>query len=113
MLTVISSVSGEAANLGQERKNSFGLGVKSLWNLMRVCVCVCVCVCVRARACVRVCVCVCARVCACARARACVRACVLSCVQLFMTPGTVASQAPLSMAFPRQEYRSGLPFPTW
>ena len=35
----------------------------------------------------------------------------LSHVQLFVTPWTVARQAPLSMAFPRQEYRSGLPFP--
>ena len=26
--------------------------------------------------------------------------------------GTVACQAPLSMGFPRQEYCSGLPFPT-
>ena len=28
------------------------------------------------------------------------------------TPWTVARQAPLSMGFPRQEYWSGLPFPT-
>ena len=28
----------------------------------------------------------------------------LSCVQLFVTPSTVASQAPLSMGFSRQEY---------
>ena len=33
-------------------------------------------------------------------------------VQLFMTPWTVAFQAPLSMGFPRQEYWSGLPFPS-
>ena len=32
-------------------------------------------------------------------------------VQLFATPWTVASQAPLSMGFPRQEFWSGLPFP--
>ena len=32
-------------------------------------------------------------------------------VQLFATPQTVARQAPLSMEFSRQEYRSGLPFP--
>ena len=31
-------------------------------------------------------------------------------VQLFLTPWTVAHQAPLSMAFSRQEYWSGLPF---
>ena len=37
---------------------------------------------------------------------------VLSCVLLFVTPGTVALQAPLSMAFSRQEYWSGLPFPS-
>ena len=36
----------------------------------------------------------------------------LSLVQLFVTPWTVARQAPLSMGFPRQEYRSGLPFPS-
>ena len=36
----------------------------------------------------------------------------LSRVQLFVTPCTVASQAPLSMEFSRQEYWSGLPFPT-
>ena len=37
----------------------------------------------------------------------------LSHVQLFfVTPGTVARQAPLSMGFPRQEYWSGLPFPS-
>ena len=29
-----------------------------------------------------------------------------------MTSWTVAHQAPLSMGFPRQEYRSGLPFPS-
>ena len=28
------------------------------------------------------------------------------------TPGTAALQAPLSMGFPRQEYWSGLPFPS-
>ena len=33
-------------------------------------------------------------------------------VQLFMTLWTVACQAPLSMEFPRQEFWSGLPFPT-
>ena len=33
-------------------------------------------------------------------------------VQLFMTLWTVACQAPLSMGFPRQEYWSGLPFPS-
>ena len=36
----------------------------------------------------------------------------LSCVQLLATPWTVAYQAPLSMGFPRQEYWSGLPFPS-
>ena len=33
-------------------------------------------------------------------------------VWLFATPGTIAHQAPLSMGFSRQEYWSGLPFPT-
>ena len=36
----------------------------------------------------------------------------LSHVQLFATQWTVAHQAPLSMEFSRQEYWSGLPFPT-
>ena len=36
----------------------------------------------------------------------------LSCVQLFVTPWTVNPQAPPSMGFSRQEYWSGLPFPS-
>ena len=36
----------------------------------------------------------------------------LSHVQLFATPWTVAQQAPPSMGFSRQEYWSGLPFPS-
>ena len=36
----------------------------------------------------------------------------LSCVWLFVTPWTVACQAPLSLGFPRQEYWSGVPFPS-
>ena len=36
----------------------------------------------------------------------------LSRVRLFATPWTVALQAPLSMGFFRQEYWSGLPFPS-
>ena len=36
----------------------------------------------------------------------------LSHVWLFATPWTVTHQAPLSMGFPRQEYWSGLPFPS-
>ena len=55
----------------------------------------------------RVCVCVCECV--------CVRTCVLSCfihVKLFATLWTIAFQVPLSMGFPRQEFLSGLPFPS-
>ena len=37
---------------------------------------------------------------------------VLSHVWLFVTPWPVAHQAPLSIEFSRQEYWSGLPFPT-
>ena len=33
-------------------------------------------------------------------------------VRLFVTPWTVAYQAPPSMGFSRQEYWSGLPFPS-
>ena len=36
----------------------------------------------------------------------------LSRVQVFATPWTVAHQAPPSMKFSRQEYWSGLPFPS-
>ena len=36
----------------------------------------------------------------------------LSCVQLFATLWIVAHRAPPSMRFPRQEYWSGLPFPS-
>ena len=36
----------------------------------------------------------------------------LNCVQLFETPWTVIFQALLSMGFHRQEYWSGLPFPS-
>ena len=36
----------------------------------------------------------------------------LSHVQLFATPWTVAHQATLPMKFSRQEYGSGLPFPS-
>ena len=36
----------------------------------------------------------------------------LSHVWLFATPWTIAHQAPLSMEFSRQEYWSGLPFPS-
>ena len=43
-------------------------------------------------------------VCACAQ--------LLSCARLFAAPWTVAHQAPLSMEFSRQEYWSGLPFPS-
>ena len=37
---------------------------------------------------------------------------VLSCVRLFAIPWTIAYQAPLSLELPRQEYWSGLPFPS-
>ena len=36
----------------------------------------------------------------------------LSRIQLFETPWTIAYQAPPSMGFSRQEYWSGLPFPS-
>ena len=42
----------------------------------------------------------------------CLRAQAPNCVQLFVTPWAVAHQAPLSEEFSRQEYWSGLPFPT-
>ena len=42
----------------------------------------------------------------------CVHAKVLSGVQYLATLWTVADQDPLSMGFPKQEYWSGLPFPS-
>ena len=54
-----------------------------------LCMCVCVCVCVRER-----------------------ERELLSNVWLFVTPWTVAHQAPFSEGFSRQEYWSGLPFPS-
>ena len=42
----------------------------------------------------------------------CVYVWLLSHVLLFSTSWTVACQAPLSMEFSRQEYWSGLPFPS-
>ena len=36
----------------------------------------------------------------------------ISCVRLFVMLWTVALQTPLSMGFSRQEYWSGLPFPS-
>ena len=40
------------------------------------------------------------------------RCCVLNCLRLSVTPWTEAHQGPLSMEFSRQEYWSGLPFPS-
>ena len=59
------------------------LGVIDVMSVT-LCVCVCVCVCV----------------------------CMLSPVWLFGTPWTIVYQAALSLEFSRQEYWSGLPFPT-
>ena len=39
-------------------------------------------------------------------------ACSLNRVQLFLTPWIVAHQASLAIGFPKQEYWSGLPFPS-
>ena len=48
----------------------------------------------------------------CRRYGLCMYVQLLSCVWLFATPWTAAHQAPLSMGFSRQEYKSGLPFPS-
>ena len=66
----------------------------------------------RERKCVCVCVCVCVCLCVCTRAHARTHAWMLCLVWFFATPWTVTCQAPLSMGFPRQEYWSGLPFPS-
>ena len=42
----------------------------------------------------------------------CVCVCVCVVVSNSLQPHTLAHQAPLSMEFPRQEYWSGLPFPS-
>ena len=52
----------------------------------------------------QVCVCVCVCACVCGKT--------VSHVRLFVTPWAVAYQAPPSMEFSRQEYWSGLPFPS-
>ena len=44
--------------------------------------------------------------------RVCVHTCPLNRFRVFGTPWTVARQAPLSIEFSRQEYWSGLPFPS-
>ena len=54
--------------------------------------------------CVRACVRVCARVHMCSVTK--------SCPTLCNPVDSIARQAPLSMGFPRQEYLSGLPFPS-
>ena len=46
------------------------------------------------------------------RTALCVLCLVLSRVRLFVTPWTVARQDPLSMGFSKQEYWTGLPFPS-
>ena len=79
-----------------------------------VCLCVCLCLCVCACVCVCLCVCVCVSVCV------SVSVCVCVCVSVshsvvsgsLQPPQTVARQAFLSMEFSRQEYWSGLPFPS-
>ena len=42
----------------------------------------------------------------------CVCVCVLSRVLVFVTPWTATHRASLSLGFSRQEYRSGLPYPS-
>ena len=44
--------------------------------------------------------------------KGCILICLVVFKTLFLTPGIVAHQVPLSMGFPRQEYWSGLPFPS-
>ena len=71
-------------------QNSLLLSINLLIiNLLKDCVCVCVCV--RARVCV------------------CMRSVASN---SFATLWAAAVQVPLSMGFPRQEYWSGLPFPS-
>ena len=69
---------------------------------MSVCLCVSVCVSV----------CVCVYVCVSVYVSTHTHTHTLNHIQLFVTPWTVARQAPLSMGFSRQESQSGLPFPS-
>ena len=55
---------------------------------------------------------VCVCVCVCTRTRTCMHAQSLSCVWRFATAWMVVFQAPPSIRFCRQEYWSGLPFPS-
>ena len=83
------------------------MGKKCVYVCVRIYVCTCVYVCVYMH--VHVCVYVIGSV------SVCVFMCMLShfrCDQLFATPWTIALQTPLSMEFSRQEYWSGLPFPS-
>ena len=56
------------------------------------------------------CLCVCVCVCVCVCIVGIIKS--MSNVRLFATPWTIACQKSLSMGFPRQEYWSGLPFPS-
>ena len=58
----------------------------------------------------RVCVCVCVRVCVCAQAVVCTLS--RSVMSNSLQPHGLLCQAPLSVGFFRQEYSSGLPFPS-
>ena len=61
------------------------------------------------------CVCVCVCLCVCLCTYTCIPACVLShfsSVRHSVMLWTVVSQVPLSLGLPRQEYWSGLPFPS-
>ena len=80
-------------------------GCMCIYIYIYIFMCVCVCLCV----CIYICVCVCVYL---YENEKKVKVFVASHVWLFVTPWTVACQAPLSMGFPRQEYWSGLPFPS-
>ena len=80
------------------------LSVIASWILRLYCEIFTVYVCKYMYVCVYIYICVCVVCVLCAQ--------LVSCVWLFVTPWTVAHQAPLSMAFSRQEYWSGLPFPS-
>ena len=85
---IFESLQCEDSNVGDLQYYKVGSCCPEKQRLMHVrrqCVCVCVCVCVCES---------------------------LSHVRLFATPWTIACQVRLSMAFSRQEYWSGLPFPS-
>ena len=96
-MAIEPSLNGMAKAMGQLflLKLEIGMGYSHRTNT-HICIYICVYTHTHTHASIRVSVCV----------------CMLSHVLLFATPWTIDLYAPLFMGFSRQEYWSGLPFPT-